>query len=212
MDRFEFFDRIPAMTQAKRQRIQWAYVLAKVWHKGQSRDTGERYFEHVRSVAMILVDAGYSEAEDIIVAILHDVLEDTTIPLSMLEQLFGPDIARGILTVSKSYGVEDPLTGFVTQTKKRTKDEYFSSIQRNGERAARAKCADRIHNLTDLVGEQAPDSRWTPEKRLKQVDETREWVLPLARLYEPRFADRLEHLCAVITAEVRRETTAVSAS
>lgn len=204
MNRFEFFDRIPAMTQAQRQRIQWAYVLAKKWHDRQTRDTGERYFEHVRGVAAILIDHGYVEAEYIILAILHDSLEDTWIPLSMLEQLFGPEIAREILTVSKTYGIEDPLTGFVRHSPKRTKEEYFAGIGRSGKRAALAKCADRICNLSDLIGDQPEGSRWTPAKRLEQAEETREWILPLAETHEPRFAEKLGQLCVLIETDVRR--------
>jgi GTP pyrophosphokinase len=204
MDRFEFFDRIPAMTQQKRQRIQWAYILAKKWHEGQTRDGGERYFEHVRGVANILVDHGYTDAAYVILANLHDILEDTTISLSMLERLFGPPIARDILTVSKTYGIEDPLTGFVTHSKKREKQEYFEGIRRNGKRPAVVKCADRIHNLSDLV-DLPPGSRWTPEKRLAQVAETREWILPLAQMYEPRFVEKLTHLCDLIEEKAGRE-------
>ncbi len=204
MNRFEFFDRIPAMTQRERQRIHWAYNLAKKWHDGQARDTGERYFDHVRHVASILIDHGYVDSEHIILAILHDSLEDTYISLSMLEQLFGPELAREILTVSKIYGLEDPLTGFVTHSTARTKPEYFEAIKRCGRRAAVAKCADRIHNLSDLVEEPAPESRWTPEKRLEQVAETREWILPLAKMYEPRFAEELEHLCNMIEVKAKQ--------
>lgn len=204
MNRFEFFDRIPAMTQSQRQRIHWAYALAKQWHKTQSRDSGERYFEHLRGVANILIDNGYATADHIILAILHDSLEDTSISMTMLEQLFGPELTREIVTVSKSYGVEDPLTGFVIQAVTRTKQEYFDSIKRCGQRAAIAKCADRIHNLSDLIDPPA-DSRWTPEKCLDKVAETREWILPLAHLYEPRFAVKLESLCDLIEVKSRRK-------
>lgn len=203
MNRFQFFDSIPAMTQQDRQRIHWAYALAKKWHEGQTRDSGERYFEHVRNVASILIAHGYVSADYIILAILHDSLEDTTIPWSMLEQLFGPEITRDILTVSKTYGIEDPLTGFVIHTHKRSKEDYFGGIRRSGKRAAVAKCADRIHNLSDLIDPPA-DSRWTREKRLEQVAETREWILPLAEIHEPRFAEKLRHLCALIEANVRQ--------
>ncbi len=203
MNRFEFFDRIPAMTQDQRQRIHWAYALAKQWHKNQSRDSGERYFEHLRGVATLLIDSGYREADYIILAILHDSLEDTFISLSMLEQLFGPEVAREILTVSREYGVEDPLTGLVVKAITRTKQEYFDSIKRCGRRAAIAKSADRIHNLSDMID---PDekSRWTPEKCLAKVAETREWILPLATSYEPRFAAKLEHLCDLIELKAKQ--------
>lgn len=204
MDRFEFFDRIPAMPQAKRQQIHWAYALAKRWHDGQVRDTGERYFEHVRGVATILIDHGYAQAEDIVLGMLHDILEDTTVPLSMLECLFGPEIAREIVSVSKTYGIEDPLTGFVIPSPALTKEQYFGKVRRNGVRAVRAKCADRIFNLSDLVVAHPAGSRWTPEKRLAQVAETREWIIPLADLADARFTAKLQQLCDEIEADVRR--------
>ncbi|MEI7741984.1 MAG: HD domain-containing protein [bacterium] len=205
MDRFEFFDRIPAMKQADRQRIQWAYGLAKSGHSKQFRDSGERYFEHVRSAANILIDHGYVDPDYLIVVILHDLLEDTVIPVSMLEQLFGPRIARGILTISKKYGIEDPLTGFVTHSAKRKLEEYFASIARAEKFVIIAKCADRIHNLSGLVGEMPADYGWTPERRLKQVTETRTWVIPLALVHEPRFAEKLEALCALIEIQANHE-------
>lgn len=204
MNRHTFFDLIPPMPQAERQRIQWAYGLAKKYHQDQTRDSGERYFEHVRGVALILIQYGYVQPEYLILAILHDILEDTTIPVSMLEQLFGPTIAREVLTVSKTYGIEDPLTGFVTRSPKRPKNEYFAAIRRNGMRPAIAKAADRLHNLSDLVT--VPDgSRWTPQKRLDQVQETREWIIPMVESHEPRFVALLSQRCEIIEVQARHE-------
>lgn len=194
MDRFEFFKRIPAVKQDQRQQIQWAYTLAEEWHKGQKRDTGEDYLEHVVSVANILIDYGYDKPEDLILALLHDCPEDTPIPVSMLEQLFGPVIAKEIISLSKTYGIEDVMTGFVTRTPKCSKEDYYSGICMAGKRVILVKCADRIHNLITL-----PDPilvpRWTREKRLGKVNETRQWLIPLAQAHEPRFAEELIRLC-----------------
>ncbi len=202
MNRRTFFDLIPAMRQRQRLLIQWAYDIAKKWHKDQARDDGTRYFEHLRGVALILIEYGYATWMYIVLAILHDLLEDTEFPVSLLEQIFGQVIAREVLTVSKSYCIEDPLTGFGTRCPVREKAEYFASIERNGKRAALAKCADRIYNLTDLSGDNPPE-RWTPEKRLRQVAETREWIIPLADKFDTRLAARLRHLCDVIEAKAR---------
>jgi (p)ppGpp synthase/HD superfamily hydrolase len=147
-----------------------------------------------------LIDHGYVDADYIIVGILHDAFEDTNISISMVEQLFGPSIARDAFTLSKTYGIEDPLTGFVTHSQKREKSEYFAAIKRRGKRTSIVKCADRVHNLSDLIDPPA-DSRWTPEKRLAQVAETREWILPLAQIHDLRFAENLEHFCALIEAK-----------
>lgn len=209
MNRRTFFDLIRAMKQRDRQLIQWAYDIAKVWHKDQFRDDGTRYFEHLRGVALILIAHGYATAMYIVLAILHDLLEDTPFPVSLLEKIFGHVIAREVLTVSKSYCVEDPLTGFGTRCAPREKEEYFASIERNGKRAALAKCADRIYNLTDLSGDDPP-KRWTPEKRLKQVAETREWVIPLADKFDPRFATQLRHLCDVIEIKANAQNAAAA--
>jgi GTP pyrophosphokinase len=189
------------MPQAKRMRIHWAYDLAKRGHSGQLRDTGERYFEHVRGVANILIDHGYVKADDIILGILHDILEDTTMMLSMLERLFGPEVAREIVSVSKTYGIEDPLTGFVIPSPALSKEQYFGKVLRNGKRA------DRIFNLRDLVKAHPPGSRWTPEKRLKQAEETREWVIPLAEIADSRFVVVLTKLCDEIESDVRKTQT-----
>lgn len=197
MNRSRFFEQIPAMPQAMRQLIIWAYAIAKVWHKDQLRDDGVRYFEHLRGVANILIHYGYIEPEYIVLAILHDILEDTYMPVLLLEQIFGHEIAREVLTVSKSYCLEDPRNGFMTRLPKREKEEYFFGIEHAGRRAALAKCADRIHNLSDLI-DPPTDSRWTPQKRLSYVAETREWILPLALKFDSRLAEKLTHLCELI--------------
>jgi len=203
MNRLEFFEMIPAMGWADRQRVQWAYALGKKWHKDQIRDSGIRYFEHVRGVATILIEYGYSDAEHLVRAILHDAPEDTTIPVSMLEQLFGSEATRDILFLCKTYGIEDPRTGFVIPSPKRSPREYFAGIKLAGKRVVVVKCADRIYNLSDLTGDVPAGSRWTPAKRLKQAAETRRWIIPLAREFEPRFAEKLDFQCTLIELRVR---------
>ena len=200
MGRQDFFVTIPPMPQWQRQRVFWAYDLGKQFHRGQFRDDGERYWSHCVAVCQILIDHGYTDYEYLVTALLHDAFEDTWLSLSMTEQLFGPDITRGLMAVSKSYGIEHPVSGRSHRLPKKEKREYFDEIKAMGRRAAVAKCADRIHNLSDLLGPQPEGSRWTTEKRLSQVAETREWILPLAVMFEPRFAEKLEQQCQLIEA------------
>jgi (p)ppGpp synthase/HD superfamily hydrolase len=59
------------------QAICKAYEIAKDAFREVERDGGERYFEHLRAVALILLE--YLEIEDyevIIAALLHDIVED----------------------------------------------------------------------------------------------------------------------------------------
>lgn len=203
MNRFEFFEKLRPMTPAQRQQIQWAYALAKEWHDKQKRDTGERYFEHVRGVANILIDHGYNEPHQMILAILHDSTEDTHIPISMLERLFGKEIAKEIITLSRTYGIEDTFTGFITHTEKKQKSNYYQGIARSTRRVVLTKCADRIHNLSSLP-DPSIESRWTPEKRMRKVDETLKYIVPLADIHEQNFALKLLELCRKVEEDASR--------
>ncbi|MDO8584072.1 MAG: HD domain-containing protein [bacterium] len=202
MNRQLFFELIPAMPQEDRTRIQWAYALAKKWHEDQKRDFGGRYFEHVRNVALVLIKFGYTDPAYLILAILHDMIEDQFFPPSMLERLFGHEIARELLVVAKTYPIEDPLTGRMFRSPKRPLKEYFEAIRRAGKRPAVAKCADRIDNMSDLV-DPPNGSRWTPQKRLRKVAETRKEIIPLADLHDSAMASRLRELCDLIEQNVR---------
>ncbi len=203
MCRYEFFMRIPALPQAERMLIQWAYSIAKKWHKGQVRDSGEPYFTHPRDAALVLIEEGYVEADALVVALLHDVPEDQWIALSMLERLFGHIVAREIVVLSKSYGIEEPITGTIVRLPKRPMAQCVREIEACGLRPVLVKCADRISNLTDLVSPPA-DSPWTPVRRLKKVEETRTHIIPMADRHAPRLAARLRSLCDLIEANASK--------
>ncbi len=89
-----------------------AYMLAKYGHRGQERkerwDNGQkvRYFEHVRRVALILMDTPRLDSiftpEGVQIALLHDVLEDTEdVSAEMLEMMFGRDVVLGVMAMTK---------------------------------------------------------------------------------------------------------------
>src|ERR1700689_1313481 len=89
--RESFFNRVaPDLSAMELKRLQVAYWFAKDVHREQQRDNGERYFEHVRSVALILMDRGIRNIECLIIALIHDVMEDTDAPDGVILDLFGP--------------------------------------------------------------------------------------------------------------------------
>src|SRR5688500_15099343 len=58
--------------------IDLAYDLVKFGHRNVERMGGDRYFEHVRSVALILLEeAGIHDGNVLVTALLHDTVEDT---------------------------------------------------------------------------------------------------------------------------------------
>ena len=57
-----------------------AYRMSKYGHRGQKRDSGERYFEHPKTVALIIAgEFKIYDHEVISAALLHDDVEDSFI-------------------------------------------------------------------------------------------------------------------------------------
>lgn len=88
--------------------IQLAYCLAKFGHRAQTRKevvNGQavRYFEHVRRVAIILMDeVKIMDKNMIISALLHDAIEDTDdLTPELIEHSFGNEPVSMIKLVSK---------------------------------------------------------------------------------------------------------------
>jgi (p)ppGpp synthase/HD superfamily hydrolase len=79
-NRESFFRRIALIfpTLDPRYRlIERAYNDAKEAFRGVNREGGERYFEHIRAVALIVIDhLRVRDADVIVAALLHDIVED----------------------------------------------------------------------------------------------------------------------------------------
>lgn len=113
----KFFDRLrPLYAPSILLLIRLAYMLAKYGHRAQTRkEQGPdgnllRYFEHLRRVALILIDElHWTDHLMIITAILHDAVEDTReLTLDMIEHCFGPVVAGWVARCSKK-----PKRGFM---------------------------------------------------------------------------------------------------
>ena len=104
-----------------------ALTIATKAHEGQTDKAGEQYILHPITVASQLEDE-----TDQIVALLHDVLEDTSVSKEELATDFGEEIMEAL----------DYLT-------KRDDENYFDYIRRAGQNpiAKRVKKADLLHNM-----------------------------------------------------------------
>src|SRR3990172_10420634 len=67
--------------------IRRACEMAQQAHTGQSRVSGEPFFQHALAVANILVDLKLDH-ETIAAALLHDVVEDTQVTNAEIERQF----------------------------------------------------------------------------------------------------------------------------
>ena len=77
-----------------------AYVFAEKAHAGQLRRSGKPYITHTLQVAKILAEIGM-DPTTLAAGILHDVPEDTPVPLSEIESRFGEEVAYLVDGVTK---------------------------------------------------------------------------------------------------------------
>src|SRR5947209_1935181 len=82
------------------ERIQRAYEVANLAHMGVVRRSGDPYIQHPLEVALLLADMRI-DADGIVAALLHDVVEDTDFTLEELLQQFGEAVADIVDGVTK---------------------------------------------------------------------------------------------------------------
>src|SRR5438270_2440795 len=88
------------LTLQDMEKIKRAYELASEAHRGVVRRSGEPYIQHPLEVALLLADMRI-DADGIIAALLHDVVEDTTCSLEGLSEQFGAPVASIVDGVTK---------------------------------------------------------------------------------------------------------------
>ena len=121
--------------------IEKAYSLAAAAHGEQKRRSGEPYIIHPLAVAKILVELGMDN-ESIAAALLHDVVEDTGVPLSDIEKQFGHEIALLVNGVTKLGRI--PYTSKEEQQAENLRKMLLAMAQ--DIRVVIIKLADRLHN------------------------------------------------------------------
>ena len=142
-------------------------------HADQTRKHGAPYYTHPLAVADILSQKGFSD-EYIIVALFHDLLEDTNTTYEEILNMTNLSIANAVklLTKEKDYIM----------------DEYIEGI-RQTPIAKMVKLADRIHNLSE-------SHLSTTKFQAEYIKETRDWYIDLAKgtVFEKDLNEVLEKL------------------
>jgi guanosine-3',5'-bis(diphosphate) 3'-pyrophosphohydrolase len=145
-----------------------AYQLGARAHEGQSRVSGEPYISHPVEVALILSEMRM-DANCIIAAILHDVIEDTPTLKENLVDEFGEEVADLVDGVSK-------LTQIDFRSKAEAQAENFRKMMLAMAKDIRViiiKLADRLHNMRTL-------DAMRPDKRRRIARETMDIYAPIA--------------------------------
>ena len=85
--------------------VKRAYYFAEQAHTGQFRLSGEPYITHPLAVANILASINMDQ-QSLMVAMLHDVIEDTDISKQALAEQFGDTVAEIVEGVTKLAKIE----------------------------------------------------------------------------------------------------------
>jgi len=125
--------------------VERAFDFSESAHRGQFRKSGEPYITHPLAVASIL-SQWRIDAQGLAAALLHDVMEDTSVTKSELETTFGKPVADMVDGVSK-------LDQIAFDTREEAQAESFRKMLLAMARDVRViliKLADRLHNMRTL--------------------------------------------------------------
>ncbi len=143
------------------------YIIKATALIGVQRKVGGNQFRHAFATLGILLDYKFfSDPVLLKASVIHDLIED----VPETNQL---DLRR---IDSQANQVVD-LVLEVTKPEEMDKKEYLERILKSGSRSAKLlKVADRISNLTDLNRD-----FFTDQKIVDYLDQTEQFVLPMAR-------------------------------
>lgn len=149
-------------------RVEAAYYFSADAHAGQFRVSGEPYVSHPVAVASLVAD-WHLDAQALIAALLHDVMEDTHISKAEIAERFGKVSAELVDGLSKLDKIE-------FRSHEEAQAENFRKMllaMASDLRVILIKLADRLHNMRTL-------GHMRPAKRRRIANETLEIYAPIA--------------------------------
>ncbi|MBR8382500.1 bifunctional (p)ppGpp synthetase/guanosine-3',5'-bis(diphosphate) 3'-pyrophosphohydrolase [Burkholderia cenocepacia] len=148
--------------------VKAAFHFSDEAHLGQYRQSGEPYITHPVAVAEIC--AGWKlDAQAVMAALLHDVMEDQGVTKNELAERFGPKVAELVDGLSK-------LDKMEFRSREEAQAENFRKMLLAMARDVRVilvKLADRLHNMRTL-------GAVPMEKRRRVARETLDIYAPIA--------------------------------
>ncbi|MFC2023399.1 HD domain-containing protein [Chloroflexota bacterium] len=130
------------------ERYDAALVLAAKAHRGQTRKASDiPYIVHPMHVSVTLLRCGFSE-DKAIAGLLHDVVEDQDVPLAVIEERFGPDVAYMVDVVT-----ERKREGEVVSPWEIRKQETLDRLRTARPGSVALKAADVLCNARSLASQ-----------------------------------------------------------
>src|SRR5450830_1765964 len=156
------------LTPSELKKVKEAYRFSDEMHLGQVRKSGEPYIIHPIAVAEICADWKL-DAQAIMAAFLHDVMEDQDVKKEELIERFGAPVANLVDGLSKLEKIE-------FQSLIEAQAENFRKMllaMASDVRVILIKLADRLHNMRTL-------DHMAPAKKRRIAAETMEVYVPIA--------------------------------
>ncbi len=170
---FEMFEKLKQTVLAynpecNEERLARAFDIARSAHEGQVRNTGEPYLIHPLSVAQILAEMEL-DCDTLVGALLHDVVEDTSMTTGDIAAEFGDGVAMIVDGVTKLGKIQ-----YTTQEEQQVENlrKMFLAMAKDV-RVILIKLADRLHNMRTL-------KYMSEEKQREKARETLEVYAALA--------------------------------
>jgi (p)ppGpp synthase/HD superfamily hydrolase len=151
-----------------------ALEFASKYHTGIRKDGVTPEFHHQISIAHYLrtLPRLRDQEKVLIVAFLHDVVEDFGVSPEVISAKFGEGVSIAVMLLSKKIKEE-----------KKSIPNYYSAMRAN-HIASIVKGGDRIHNFQTCSGV------FTLEKQEKYITETEEYILPMLKESRNNFPDQ----------------------
>jgi len=156
------------LSPADLKKVKEAYRFSDEMHLGQMRKSGEPYISHPIAVAEICAEWKL-DAQAIMAALLHDVMEDQDVKKEELIERFGSPVASLVDGLSKLEKIE-----FQSQIEMQAENfrKMLLAMARDV-RVILVKLADRLHNMRTL-------DFMSAEKKRRIARETMEVYVPIA--------------------------------
>jgi len=152
--------------------VEEAYKFAAEKHEGQVRLSGGPYLEHPVQTAYILAELQF-DAGTLAAALLHDIPEDTGLPIEDIEAKFGPEIAKLVDGATKLGKVSLVTSGVGDGASQAENLRKMLVAMAEDLRVVFIKLADRLHNMRTL-------DALPKDRQLVNAQETLEIYAPLA--------------------------------
>lgn len=156
------------MDEKEQALIRQALSTARLAHAGQKRKSGEPYLIHPIAVAQLVADMGM-DSETVCAALLHDVVEDTSVSLDSIREDFGEEVAMLVDSVTKL----DRLNFFSKSEAQVESMRKMLVAMAKDVRVILIKLCDRLHNMRTLQS-------LSSEAQIKNAQETIEIYAPIA--------------------------------